>query len=139
MRLDGKTALITGGNSGIGLAHGAGFHQRGGRASRSPGEMRRRSRKQRPAWGPNAVALRADITDFAANEAAIRSAAETLGHFDIVVANAGISGNTPVGGTTAEQFERILTTNVTGVFLTVQRGGAVPAQGRFGGADRFGA
>jgi NAD(P)-dependent dehydrogenase (short-subunit alcohol dehydrogenase family) len=66
------------------------------------------------------VAFRADIMDPAANEAAIRAAAETFGHLDIVVANAGVSGNTPIGTTTAEQFARIITTNVTGVFLTVQ-------------------
>jgi NAD(P)-dependent dehydrogenase (short-subunit alcohol dehydrogenase family) len=70
--------------------------------------------------GSDVLAFRADLLDPGSNVAAIHSAAEAFGHLDIVVANAGISGNTPVGGTTAEQFERIMTTNVTGVFLTVQ-------------------
>ena len=70
--------------------------------------------------GGNAVGFRADVQDPGAVETAVRAAAEVFGHLDIVVANAGIAGNTPIGGTTAEQFGSILGTNVTGVFLTVQ-------------------
>jgi NAD(P)-dependent dehydrogenase (short-subunit alcohol dehydrogenase family) len=119
MRLQGKTALITGGNSGIGLATAHAFIKEGARIAIT-GRDQTTLDEAALALGSNALVLRADLTDAAANEAAIRAAAEALGHLDIVVANAGISGNTPVGGTTAEQFGRILTTNVTGVFLTVQ-------------------
>jgi NAD(P)-dependent dehydrogenase (short-subunit alcohol dehydrogenase family) len=119
MRLEGKTALITGGNSGIGLATARAFIQEGAKVAITGRDQTTLDEAAR-ALGPNALALRADITDFAANDAAVRSAAETFGHLDIVVANAGIAGNTPIGDTTAEQFERIMTTNVTGVFLTVQ-------------------
>jgi NAD(P)-dependent dehydrogenase (short-subunit alcohol dehydrogenase family) len=70
--------------------------------------------------GPDVLALRADITDAAANEQAIRTAGETFGHLDIVVANAGIAGLTKVGSTSVELFQRIIATNVTGVFFTVQ-------------------
>jgi NAD(P)-dependent dehydrogenase (short-subunit alcohol dehydrogenase family) len=123
MRLNGKSALITGGNSGIGLATAHAFIKAGARVAIT-GRDQATLNDAAASLGPNALALRADITDPAANDAAIRTAAETFGHLDIVVANAGVSGNTPVGGTTAEQFERIITTNVTGVFLTVQT--AVP-------------
>jgi NAD(P)-dependent dehydrogenase (short-subunit alcohol dehydrogenase family) len=119
MRLEGKTALITGGNSGIGLATARAFVQEGARVAIT-GRNQETLDEAARSLGPNVVALRADIMDAAANEQAIRTAAETFGHLDIVVANAGIAGNTPVGGTTAEQFEQIMTTNVTGVFLTVQ-------------------
>jgi len=119
MRLDGKTALITGGNSGIGLATARAFIAQGAKVAIT-GRDQATLDAAVTNLGPNAVAFRADIIDAAANEAAIRSAAETFGHLDIVVANAGIAGNTPVGGTTAEHFERIMTINVTGVFLTVQ-------------------
>jgi NAD(P)-dependent dehydrogenase (short-subunit alcohol dehydrogenase family) len=119
MRLDGKTALITGGNSGIGLATARAFIDEGAKVAIA-GRDQTTLDEAAASLGPNAIAYRADITDAAANEAAIRSAAETFGHLDIVVANAGIAGNTPIGGTTTEQFERIMTTNVTGVFMTVQ-------------------
>jgi NAD(P)-dependent dehydrogenase (short-subunit alcohol dehydrogenase family) len=123
MRLDGKTALITGGNSGIGLATARAFIQAGARVAIT-GRNQETLNEAARTLGPNVLALRADIMDAAANEQAIRTAGETFGHLDIVVANAGVAGTTPVGGTTAEQFERIMTTNVTGVFLTVQA--AVP-------------
>src|ERR1700742_4213293 len=100
MRLNGKTALITGGNSGIGLATARAFIDQGARVAIT-GRDQATLDDAAASLGPNALALRADITDPAANEAAIRTAAETFGHFDIVVANAGIAGNTPVGGTTA--------------------------------------
>jgi NAD(P)-dependent dehydrogenase (short-subunit alcohol dehydrogenase family) len=119
MRLAGKTALITGGNSGIGLATARAFIEQGARVAIT-GRDQATLDSALASLGANAVAFRADITDPAANEAAVRRAAETFGHLDIVVASAGIAGNTPVGGTTAEQFERILSTNVTGSFLTVQ-------------------
>jgi NAD(P)-dependent dehydrogenase (short-subunit alcohol dehydrogenase family) len=119
MRLSDKTALITGGSSGIGLATAQAFVQQGARVAITGRDQKTLDEAVRR-LGPDAISFRADITDSTANEAAIRSAAETFGHLDIVVANAGIAGNTPIGGTTAEQFERILTTNVTGVFLTVQ-------------------
>jgi NAD(P)-dependent dehydrogenase (short-subunit alcohol dehydrogenase family) len=120
MRLDGKTALITGGNSGIGLATARTFIHQGAKVAITGRDQSTLDDAAR-SLGANAVAFRADIMDSAASEAAIRTAAERFGHLDIVVANAGISGNTPVGGTSAEQFERILTTNVTGVFLRWRR------------------
>jgi NAD(P)-dependent dehydrogenase (short-subunit alcohol dehydrogenase family) len=77
MRLAGKTALITGGNSGIGLATARAFIQEGarvaitGRNQETLGEAARE-------LGPNVLVLRADITDVAANEQAIRTAGETF-------------------------------------------------------------
>jgi NAD(P)-dependent dehydrogenase (short-subunit alcohol dehydrogenase family) len=119
MRLNGKTALITGGNSGIGLATARAFVQHGAKVAITGRDQATLDEAVR-SLGSDVLAFRADLLDPGSNEAAIHSAAEAFGHLDIVVANAGISGNTPVGGTTAEQFERIMTTNVTGVFLTVQ-------------------
>jgi NAD(P)-dependent dehydrogenase (short-subunit alcohol dehydrogenase family) len=123
MRLEGKTALITGGNSGIGLATAQAFVREGARVAITGRNQATLDETVR-ALGPNVLALRADVMDAGANEQAVRTAAEAFGHLDIVVANAGIAGTTPVGGTSAEQFERIMATNVTGVFLTVQA--AVP-------------
>ena len=123
MRLAGKTALITGGNSGIGLATARAFIQHGARVAIT-GRNQETLDQAVAELGPNATAYRADLLDSAATEAAIVAAGEALGHLDIVVANAGIGGVTPIGGTSAEQFGRFLTTNVTGVFLTVQ--GALP-------------
>ncbi len=53
-------------------------------------------------------------------EAAIKKGVEKFGKLDIVFANAGIAGGTPVGGTRLEAFEQVIRTNVTAVFFTVQ-------------------
>jgi NAD(P)-dependent dehydrogenase (short-subunit alcohol dehydrogenase family) len=62
----------------------------------------------------------ADVNDVAATEAAVKQAAEKFGKLDIVFANAGIPGNTPVGKTTLAAFEQVIRTNLTSVFFTVQ-------------------
>ena len=66
----------------------------------------------------------ADATDIAATEKAVEQAVKNFGKLDIVFANAGIAGGTPVGGTTLEAFENVIRTNLTAVFFTVQA--AVP-------------
>ena len=119
MRLANKTAFITGGNSGIGLATARVFVAEGARVvvtGRNKATLEAAAKE----LGPNALGIVADATDIAATEAAIKQAVEKFGKLDIVFANAGIAGNTPVGGTTLAAFEQVLRTNITSVFFTVQ-------------------
>src|SRR5258705_5128083 len=62
----------------------------------------------------------ADGTEIEATEKAILEAVRKFGKPDIVFANAGIAGNTPIGGTTLAAFESVIRTNITSVFFTVQ-------------------
>src|SRR3984957_10392177 len=123
MRLAGKAALITGGNSGIGLTTARLFVAEGARVAIT-GRNQATLEAAAKELGPNALAIVADATDIAATEKAVAQAAEKFGKLDIVFANAGISANTPVGGTSLETFESVLKTNITAVFFTVQA--AVP-------------
>jgi NAD(P)-dependent dehydrogenase (short-subunit alcohol dehydrogenase family) len=66
----------------------------------------------------------ADANDIAATENAIKQTVEKFGKLDVLFANAGIPGNTPIGGTTRAAFESVIRTNITSVFFTVQA--AVP-------------
>src|ERR1700753_958268 len=119
MRLKNKTALITGGNSGIGLETARLFVAEGAKViitGRNQATLDAAAKE----LGPNALALVADATDVAATEAAIKKGVEKFGKLDIVFANAGIPGSTPVGGTKLEAFEQVLRTNLTAVFFTVQ-------------------
>jgi NAD(P)-dependent dehydrogenase (short-subunit alcohol dehydrogenase family) len=123
MRLANKTALITGGNSGIGFATAKLFVAEGARVAIT-GRDQAKLEAAAKELGPNALAIVADATDIAATEKAVAKAVEKFGKLDIVFANAGISAGTPVGGTSLEVFESVLKTNVTAVFFTVQA--AVP-------------
>jgi NAD(P)-dependent dehydrogenase (short-subunit alcohol dehydrogenase family) len=119
MRLKNKTALITGGNSGIGLATAKLFIAEGARVAIT-GRNQATLESAVQELGQNAIALQADATDVAATEKAVAEAAARLGRLDIVFANAGIPGRTPVGATMLETFEQVLRTNITGAFFTVQ-------------------
>jgi NAD(P)-dependent dehydrogenase (short-subunit alcohol dehydrogenase family) len=114
VRLANKTALITGGSSGIGLATARRFVAEGAKVAITGRDAGRLD------LGPNAQALVADVTDIAATEAAVARAAERFGKLDILFANAGIPGATPAGATKPEVFEQVIRTNLTGVFFTVQ-------------------
>src|ERR1700682_4055257 len=123
MRLANKTALITGGNSGIGLATARLFVAEGARVAIT-GRNQATLEAAAKELGPNALAIVADATDIEATEKAILQAVQKFGKLDIVFANAGIAGNTPIGGTTLAAFESVIRTNITSVFFTVQAAAA---------------
>ncbi len=119
MRLKGKTAVITGGNSGIGLATARLFVAEGAKVAiigRNPETLAAAGKE----LGPDTLVLQADAADVVATERAFASAAERFGKLDIVFANAGIGGRTPLGSTALAAFENVLRSNVTAVFFTVQ-------------------
>jgi NAD(P)-dependent dehydrogenase (short-subunit alcohol dehydrogenase family) len=70
--------------------------------------------------GDAALPLVADTADEQQLRAAFDEAARQFGGLDIVFANAGVAGRTPIGSTAAADFRRIVDINLTGVFLTVQ-------------------
>jgi NAD(P)-dependent dehydrogenase (short-subunit alcohol dehydrogenase family) len=123
VRLENKTAFITGGNSGIGLATARLFVAEGAKVAitgRNQATLEAAARE----LGPNALAIVADATDVEATEKAILQAVGKFGKLDIVFANAGIASNTPIGGATLAAFESIIRTNITSVFFTVQAAAA---------------
>lgn len=119
MRLQNKTALITGGNSGIGLATARLFVSEGAEVvitGRNQDTLDAATRE----LGPKALGVAADVTDIPSIDRAVAATIERFGKLDIVFANAGVAGVTPLGETTLEGFNRIVQTNLTGVFFTVQ-------------------
>src|ERR1700716_4702411 len=99
VRLANKTALITGGNSGIGLATARLFVAEGARVAIT-GRNQATLNAAAKELGPNALEIVADATDIAATERAVEQAVKKFGKLDIVFANPGTPGHTPVGVTT---------------------------------------
>src|SRR5258707_2350337 len=116
VRLANKTALITGGNSGIGLVTARLFVAEGARVAIT-GRNKATLEAVAKELGPNALAIVADATDIAATEKAVARAVEEFGKLDIVFANAGISAHTPIGGTSLGTFESVLRTHITAGFF----------------------
>ena len=112
----GRSALVTGGNRGIGLAVVRAL-VRGGddvTATYRSGEP--------PADGPEGVLwVRADVTDTAAIDAAFAAAQEANGPVEVAVANAGITRDQLVMRMPDEDFSDVLDTNLTGAFRVARR------------------
>jgi NAD(P)-dependent dehydrogenase (short-subunit alcohol dehydrogenase family) len=119
MDLQGKTALITGGTTGIGFATARLFQQQGARVAIT-GQDAGRVAEAVAALGGDVLGYQADVRS-GADLARLRGSLEGgLGSLDIVFANAGVAFATPLGGTDEELFDRLMDINVKGVFLTVQ-------------------
>ena len=119
MNLAGKKALITGGNSGIGLATARLFIKEGAQVAIT-GRNQETLDAALAELGPKAIGFRGDITDSKSRKAIFQQVGEKFGKLDIVFANAGIPGTTPVGNTPEELFEEVIRVNLTSVFFTVQ-------------------
>ena len=118
MKLAGKKALITGGNSGIGFATARLFVAEGAQVAIT-GRDQKTLDEAVAELGPSAHGYRADVTIAEDRKQLFSALAKDFGRLDIVFANAGISGRTPTGTADEAVFENIIHTNLNGAFFTV--------------------
>ena len=128
-RLNGKTAVITGGATGIGLAAAKRFIEEGAFVF----IFGRRQDALDIAvanLGPNARAVRGSVSDLADLDRLYAAVKAERGTLDIVFANAGTGSQLALGMITAEHIDEVFDTNVKGTIFTVQK--ALPLMGRGG-------
>lgn len=119
-KLDGKIALVTGGNSGIGLATAKRFvaegayvyitGRRSAELSTAVGEI-----------GRNVSGVQGDVSRLADLDRIFTQIKQEKGKLDVVFANAGIAQYAPLGKITEELYDAIFDINVKGVIFTVQK------------------
>jgi 3-oxoacyl-[acyl-carrier protein] reductase len=115
----GHVVLVTGAAAGIGEAIARAFHAVGARVAL--GDMREAPLKRAAAaLGADVFAQVVDVRDADSVGSFVEAAEKALGPATVAIANAGIYPNSPVLEMTVEEWDRVMETNVRGVFLTCQ-------------------
>lgn len=118
--LDGKSAIITGAERGIGLEIAIGYAKAGAKniavAGMREEEFENASRLIEAA-GSKCICIKTDVSDEESVKAMVKKVADTFGRIDILVNNAGINKLYPLEEMPAEVWNSIIGVNLTGVFL----------------------
>ncbi|MBI2216969.1 MAG: glucose 1-dehydrogenase [Candidatus Rokubacteria bacterium] len=117
--LKGKVALVTGGNGGIGLGMARGLASAGARvvvAARNA-EKSRAAAEELARYGSEPVVIAVDVADEQSVQSLARETVARCGRLDILVNNAGTNIRKPPQTYAAEEWHRVLDTNLTSAFL----------------------
>jgi len=123
MSLNGKVAIVTGGNSGIGMAIVLELAKQGANIGIdyvAHPEATEALEKQVTALGDQVIGVQADVSKVADLQNLINAAVQKFGRVDIMVNNAGIETRTSVLNTTEQQYEQVLAINLKSAFFGTQ-------------------
>jgi NAD(P)-dependent dehydrogenase (short-subunit alcohol dehydrogenase family) len=123
MRLEGKVAVVTGGNSGIGLASAKRLHEEGARVVIT-GRDARTLDAAVSTIGPRTLAVQSDVSKLQDIDRLYSIVASKVGKIDVLFANAGIGKFAPYTESNEAIFDELFAINVKGVYFTLQR--AIP-------------
>ena len=127
-KLEGKIALVTGGNSGIGLATAKQFVNEGAYVfimGRRDAELAAAAKE----IGRNVSAVRGDVSNLGDLDRLFAQIRREKGKLDIVFANAGVAKYAPLGKISEEFYDSIFDINVKGLLFTVQKALALMPDG----------
>ena len=125
--LSGKVALVTGASRGLGWAMAQSLAECGAHVllnARGQSALKERADELK-AKGLSSESVPFNVTDHAAGAAAVQAEHKKHGHFDILVANAGIQHRAPITEFKADDFERVIATNLTGVWALAKQAAKV--------------
>ena len=121
--LQGKVAIVTGGNSGIGKAIVEYLAELGAQVVidyRSHPEATEELEREIGAYGGCSFGVQADVSKLDEIQRLIDAAVAQFGRIDVMVNNAGVETRTSVLNTTPEQYDKVLDVNLRGVFFATQ-------------------
>ncbi|MCK9694664.1 L-iditol 2-dehydrogenase [Pseudomonas syringae] len=118
-RLEGKSALITGSARGIGRAFAQAYIHEGARVAIADIDLQR-AQATATELGPNAYAVRMDVTDQSSIDQAIAAVVAQTGKLDILINNAALFDLAPIVDITRDSYERLFSINVGGTLFTLQ-------------------
>jgi 2-deoxy-D-gluconate 3-dehydrogenase len=118
-RLEGRVAIVTGGNGGIGLGMARGLARAGARvviAARDEAKSKD-AVKELAALGPGALAVTTDVTDEAAVRRMVKATLDAFGRLDVLINNAGTNIRKPPHEVSLAEWRQVLDTNLTSAYL----------------------
>jgi NAD(P)-dependent dehydrogenase (short-subunit alcohol dehydrogenase family) len=119
-RLEGKLALITGGNSGIGLATALRLQAEGARIAIS-GRSQKTLADAAKLLGGDALAVQADVAKLPEIDKLFAAVAAKFGKIDVLFVNAGVATFVPLSDATEAHFDEIYDINAKGAYFTIQK------------------
>jgi gluconate 5-dehydrogenase len=124
-RLDGKTAIVTGGGRGLGRYMTEALSDAGANVTLCSRRLEplEEVRQEIEARGGRALAVRCDVTQQEDVEGTVSVTEETFGSVDILVNNSGATWGAPPAEMPPEKFDRVVAVNVRGTFLMSQAAG----------------
>lgn len=122
-RLEGKVAVVTGGNSGIGLATAKRFQEEGARVAIS-GRSKKTLDEAVKTIGNGVVAVQSDVSKLNELDKFYAEVSQKLGKIDVLFVNAGIAKFAPFADTPESIYDEQFDINVKGAYFTIQK--AVP-------------
>ncbi len=119
-RFEGKTVVVTGGNSGIGLATAKLFHDEGAKVAIS-GRDQKTLDEAVKTIGSGTLAVKADVSKLADIDRLYTQVTGKFGKIDAIFANAGIAKFAPASESSEQLFDEIFDINVKGLYFTLQK------------------
>jgi NAD(P)-dependent dehydrogenase (short-subunit alcohol dehydrogenase family) len=119
-RLNGKVAVVTGGNSGIGLASAQRLQQEGARVAIS-GRSQKTLDEASKILGKDALVVQADVAKLPEIDKFFSAVSAKFGKIDVLFVNAGVAKFAPFAGFTEADYDNLFDINAKGAFFTVQK------------------